>query len=199
MCSPPVISQLANLSFECGNFPSSNKRARMLLLLLKQKKKKKAGVESTSSGNYRPISNRSTVSMVPERLALARPLLVNLANFSQYQSAYRTGYSTGTAGLGVFHGVYTAADNKQISVLIGLDLSAAFDTVVDHSTLIERLRSEFGVADAALDWLCSYLGDRTLYVKMGLIILTLSSWTSAYCIGRYLTSCRWRCIQVRSR
>ena len=53
---------------------------------------------------------------------------------SQYQSAYRTGHSTETALLEVLDGVYTAADDKQISVLIGLDLSAAFDTV-DHSLL----------------------------------------------------------------
>ena len=87
-------------------------------------------------------------------------------NFSQYQSAYRTGHWTETAVLEVLDGIYTAADDKQISVLIGLDLSAAFDTV-DHSTLIERLQSEFGVVDTALHWLRSYLGDRTQYVKMG--------------------------------
>ena len=56
----------------------------------------------------------------------------------------RTGHSTETALLEILDGVYSAADDKQISVLIGLDLSAAFDTV-DHSILIERLRSEFGL------------------------------------------------------
>jgi len=41
-------------------------------------------------------------------------------------------------------GVFTAADDKQITVLIGLDLSAASDTV-DHRLLLGRLRLEFGV------------------------------------------------------
>ena len=103
-----------------------------------------------------------------ERLALTRlrPHLLNSVNFGQYQSAYRTGHSTETALLEILDGVYTAADDKQISVLIGLDLSAAFDTV-DHSLLTERLQAEFGVTDTALDWLRSYIADRVLFVKMG--------------------------------
>jgi Reverse transcriptase (RNA-dependent DNA polymerase)/Endonuclease-reverse transcriptase len=158
----PVIARLANLSFQAGRFPSSYKRAQVLPLL------KKAGLDSTSPANYRPISNLSTASKVLERLVLARlrPHLLSSNNFSQYQSAYRTGHSTETALLEVLDGVYTAADDKQVSFLIGLDLSAAFDTV-DHSILIERLRSEFGITDSALDWLRSYLGGRVQYVKLG--------------------------------
>jgi len=41
-------------------------------------------------------------------------------------------------------GIFTAADDKQVTVLIGLDLSAASDTV-DHRLLLDRLRLEFGV------------------------------------------------------
>jgi len=158
----PVITRLANLSFQTGKFPSCYKRAQVLPLL------KKAGLDSSSPANYRPISNLSTISKILERLVLTRlrPHLFGSSNFSQYQSAYRTGHSTETALLEVLDGVYTAADNKQISVLIGLDLSAAFDTV-DHSLLIERLQLEFGVIDTALDWIRSYLVDRVQFVKMG--------------------------------
>ena len=78
---------------------------------------KKAGLDSLSPGNYRPISNLSTVSKVLERLVLTRlrHRLLGSANFSEYQSAYRKGHSTETALLEVLDGVYTAADNKQVN------------------------------------------------------------------------------------
>jgi len=49
-----------------------------------------------------------------------------------------------------------SADDKQITVLIGLDLLAAFNTV-DHQLLLDRLRLEFGVTETPLNWLQSYL------------------------------------------
>jgi len=99
-------------------------------------------------------------------LTRLRPHLLGTANFSEYQSAYRKGHSTETALLEVLDGVYTAADNKQVTVLIGLDMSAAFDTV-DHEILLQRPQSEFGVTDTPLDWLRSYLETRTQFVKLG--------------------------------
>jgi len=62
----PVIAKLVNLSMQTGKFPASYKRAQVLPLL------KKAGLDSSSPGNYRPISNLSTVSKILERLLLTR-------------------------------------------------------------------------------------------------------------------------------
>jgi len=136
-----------------------------VLLLLK-----KARLDRSSPVNYRPISNLSTVSKVLERLVLTRlrPHLTNSANFSKRQSAYRQGHSTETALVDVLESVYTAADNKEVTVglLIGLDLSAAFDMVC-HSTLTQRLQTEFGVSGTAISWIQSYLHGRMQYVKMG--------------------------------
>ena len=158
----PAIVRLANLSMQAGKFPSCFKKAQVLPLL------KKPGLDSSSPANYRPISNLSTVSKVLERLVLARlrPHLLSSSNFSQFQSAYRKGHSTETALLDVLDNVYMAANDKQVTVLIGLDLSAAFDTV-DHATLLDRLQTEFGVTETPLAWLRSYLEDRTQFVKLG--------------------------------
>ena len=96
-----------------------------------------------------------------------RPHLTNCTNFSQFQSAYRQGHCTETTLLDVLNNVYTSADEKQVTVLIGLDLSAAFDTVC-HQTLLQRLQSEFGVSGTALSWIWSYLTDRKQFIKLGL-------------------------------
>ena len=115
------------------------------------------------------IASGESLRLCIFRLVLARlrPHLTNSKNFSKRQSAYRRRHSTETALLDVLDSVHTAADSKEVTLLIiGLDLSAAFDTVC-HSTLIKRLQTEFGVSGTALSWIQSYLQDRTQFVKLG--------------------------------
>src|SRR3989441_7492092 len=117
-----------------GTFPSSFKEAQVTPLL------KKTGLDGDDPANYRPISNLNTISKVIERLALARllPHVAASGNFNPLQSAYRKQHSTETALVKILDDLYRVIDEQKAAVLIGLDLSAAFDTI-DHDTLINRL------------------------------------------------------------
>ena len=102
-----------------------------------------------------------------ERLFLARilPHVTTSPNFNPYQSAYRCNHSTETSLLFTLDSCFTAIDNRKSTVLLSLDLSAAFNTI-DHITFINRLRISFGITGAALNWISSYLAERRLFVQI---------------------------------
>ena len=58
------------------------------------------------------------------------------------------------------------ADEKCRSMVVLLDLSAAFDTI-DIETLLRRLEHTFGITGSALLWLRTYLEGRSQYVRIG--------------------------------
>jgi len=81
------------------------------------------------------------------------------------QSAYRAHHSTETAVLRVLSDILLALDSGDISVLTLLDLSAACDSV-DHSTLLQRLQTSYGLGCPVLAWFTSYLSNCTQYVRL---------------------------------
>ena len=121
--------------------------------------------------SYRPISNLSVVSKLLERL-VTRQLLAHLdmsGLLPRLQPAYRSNHSTETAMLKVLSDIILAIDAGDLSALVLLDLSAAFDTVerVDHNILLRRLQSSYGVDGAVLQWFRSYLVGRRQHVRTG--------------------------------
>jgi len=121
-------------------------------------------------------------------LARLRPHLTNSANFSKRQSAYRQGHTTETALVDVLESVYTAADNKEVTVLIGLDLSAAFDTFC-HSILTQRLQTEFGVSGTAISWISRICTVGRSTLRWDSIGHLKPRWKSEYPKARYSDRC----------
>ena len=161
---PPVgtsLLNMINLSLVTGYVPQSFKLAVIKPLL------KKPALDPGILANYRPISNLPFLSKILEKAA-AKQLCDFLHKnniFEGFQSGFRANHSTETALLRVANDLLTTADNNLLSVLVLLDLSAAFDTV-DHHILLQRLEHLVGIRGSALKWFESYLSDRFQFVNV---------------------------------
>ena len=89
------------------------------------------------------------------------------------QSAYRKHHSTETALLKVMNDILLSMNRQHVSLLVLPDLSSAFDTV-DHTILLNRLQSHFGICDSSLSWFESYLSGRTQFVSIRALIPPIS-------------------------
>ena len=73
--------------------------------------------------------------------------------------------STETALVKIVNDILLDMNRRHVSLLVLLDLSAAFDTV-DHTILLRRLETSFGVTGDALKWIVSYLSARSQRVMI---------------------------------
>ena len=83
--------------------------------------------------NFRPVSNLTFLGKLIERVVLKR-LNEHLSNNDLHcpeQSAYKKNCSTETLLVRIWNDLLVASDEKSATVVMMLDLSAAFDTV-DH-------------------------------------------------------------------
>jgi len=75
-------------------------------------------------------------------------------------------YPTGEHLIKIVNDTLLSIDSGSVVGLVGLDVTAAFDTV-SHDRLVDRLKSEFGIDSAPLQWIESYLKSISFSVQLG--------------------------------
>ena len=128
----PVITKIINLSFSTSYFSDEWKCAIVNPLL------KKPGLDLIFK-NYRLVSDLQYVSKLTERAVyeqVHRQMETNNI-YPLLQSGYRKQHSTETALLKAMHDILLEMNSQHVTLLVMLDLSAAFDTV-NHKILVER-------------------------------------------------------------
>ena len=78
---------------------------------------------------------------------------------------YKQFHNTETMMLGLTDEVLRGFDEGQATIVIFLDLSAAFDTI-DPDKLLQIMHDELGIRGVALEWFRSFLTGRTQRVKI---------------------------------
>ena len=157
----PLIHKLVNLSLVSGNFEGV-KLADIVPLL------KDESLNPNELKNYRPVSNLSFIGKIIERVVLKRlndHLTKNDLHCPE-QFAYKKHHSTETLLIKITNDLMIAADERTATVVMMLDLSAAFDTV-DHNLLLTILEKEIGIRGTALEWFRSFLTGRSQRIRLG--------------------------------
>ena len=154
-----LLTHILNVSFESNTFPERWKKA----LITPIPKCEVPLVES----DFRPISLLPTFSKILEKAANVQIVayLLKYDLLDPYQSAYKKNHSTFTALLKITDDILDSIDDSNITLLIFLDFSKAFDTV-NHRILIEKLKI-LGFQNDTCQWINSYLSNRYQQVVVG--------------------------------
>ena len=161
-CPPyilPTLCRLINSSFACSEFPRAWKKS----VIVPHLKDERHEVPN----NNQPISLLPVHSKVAEKIALIQfnDFLTKKNKLTQHQGGNPKNHSTETLSLLVTDHIFRAIDRQQLTAMVLIDLSKAFDSIC-HSTLLRKLRS-LGTSSQALKWFESYLTDRKQSTRLG--------------------------------
>ena len=141
-----------NSSFKDGIFPDELKIAKVSPVF-------KAG-DSSTLGNYKPISVLPIFSKILERLMYNRIYSYLSENkiLFRNQFGFQKNMSTEHAILNLVENITKSFSDGKITLGVFIDLSKAFDTV-DHEILLKKLQY-YGISDITKKCLKSYLSNR---------------------------------------
>ena len=155
------LTHVINCSIKSSTFATRWKIGKLLPL------HKGKGLNPQDPKSFRPISLLPVIGKVVERALQTQILdfMEKSGQFNPNHHSYRKHHSTTTAMLQLSDAIFSGCDAKNITTLITLDQSAAFD-VLSHDTLLRKLKL-YNFSDTALTWIKSYLNFRSQYVTVG--------------------------------
>ena len=156
------VTEIINCSLGTSIFPSDWKIAEVIPLL-------KEGHQEEPPNN-RPLSLLNVASKVCEKIVLEQFItyLISRNRLSSHQSGNKSLHSTETLNIYTTDLILEAMDKKDISTLVLLDLSKAFDSIC-HQKLLQKLFA-VGASPAVVPWFRSYLSDRTQLVRIDSVL-----------------------------
>ena len=152
------IKLLFDKSLSEGEIPNDFKTAEVRPIFKKGNK--------NCAGNYRPVSLTSIICKIMESF-IKKALYEHLINnniLSQQQYGFVSGRSTITQLLVTLNEWLYNLDNDIQTDAAYMDFRKAFDSV-PHKRLISKLKA-YKIDGQILNWIISFLSDRTQYVKI---------------------------------
>ena len=152
------LSDIFNMSFSTGQFPSVLKIAKVIPV-----HKKQSRVDYT---NYRPISLLSNIEKIIEKLMYKR--LSNFLDINNLiyslQFHFWPKCATNHALINLTESIMQSLDEGSFDCGIFVDLQKAFD-IVDHKIVLQKL-GYYGIWGVCNDWFKSYLSDHKQFVSI---------------------------------
>ena len=152
------LTHIINAFIETNSFPSSWKCARIVPI-----NKVPTLVEKS---DFRPITVLPAQLNIFERLVCSQVIefIENTQLYKYTVTVFRDGYSTGSALLKLRDDIRTAMKSGELSIIVLIDFSKAFDTI-PHEMLIDTLQKHDYSKDF-LRWTLSYLINTKQFVQI---------------------------------
>ena len=149
----PAIHNIVTQSILQGTFPEVLKTSKVLPI-------QKPETISTNPASYRPINILPALSKIIEKVVFTQVIqyVDKIGIISHHHHGSSPGHSPVTALLSMYQQLIENAENGEMSALLALDNSAAFD-IVDHPLLLMKME-EIGFAPDTLRWMDSFLSNR---------------------------------------
>ena len=153
-----ALIHLINLSICTGQF--ANVWKPQLIVPLHKKG------DRMSTENYRPVSHLVELGKLVERAIFDQVVAHFMENelFHQNLHGSRKDHSTTTALIQVMDQLYKASEQEQLSAVLLLDQSAAYD-LLDHGIFLEKLKA-YNFDNISVSWFDSYLSGCTQIVQV---------------------------------